>query len=410
MLRASTAPQHNPNNPFQKPPAPPPRPPRAVGAINAAPGTLVASDLVELTPSQAAALPKLIAWMRRPEQQVFRLFGAAGTGKTHLVAKLIAKCPRQKFAVATLSGKAALVLQRAGGVAAQTIHSMLYILEGEAGDGQLIFREQPDHVARDADFIVIDEASMVNAKMYGDLAMLNKPILAIADPHQLPPIEGEGAFMTKAADALLTDVVRQAANSPILGLANDARNGVRLRPGRYGSCKVVAPVDLRLDHALNADQILVGKRATARRVNRRIRELLGFPETAPVPGDKLIGLRNNPGKKLLNGSMWTVQTAKPTVTVSGRAAFDLLLGSLDFPGMTGQFLVDAGFFQEEQPSPAVVARTRSAFAYGYAITVHKAQGSQWDKVLLIDEAFGDKARWRYTAITRAARSIVVVGD
>ncbi|MGZ5999644.1 MAG: ATP-binding domain-containing protein, partial [Rhizomicrobium sp.] len=51
------------------------------------------------------------------------------------------------------------------------------------------------------------------------------------------------------------------------------------------------------------------------------------------------------------------------------------------------------------------------FDYGYVLTVHKAQGSQWDDVVLFDESFAfpeSRARWLYTGITRAAKTLTVV--
>lgn len=214
--------------------------------------------------------------------------------------------------------------------------------------------------------------------------------------------------MDKAPDAVLTDIVRQAAHSPVLRMASDAIRGVPLCKGKYGHCEILSRTELRLDHVLAADQILVGKRETAIRYNRRIREIHGFSSAGPVPGDKLIGLRNDQGKGLLNGSMWTVITSEPVRTATGHHAFRLQLDSLDFPGTVRKFVVDAGFFTESAPSSETFKRSGSAFGYGYAITVHKAQGSQWDKVVIVDEAFGEKERWRYTAITRAAHTAHVV--
>ena len=61
--------------------------------------------------------------------------------------------------------------------------------------------------------------------------------------------------------------------------------------------------------------------------------------------------------------------------------------------------------------PSAQQRRYDAFDYGYALTVHKAQGSQWDDVVLFDESYAfreHRARWLYTAITRAAETITIV--
>ncbi len=65
----------------------------------------------------------------------------------------------------------------------------------------------------------------------------------------------------------------------------------------------------------------------------------------------------------------------------------------------------------DEEVPAILRRETEEFTYGYALTVHKAQGSQWDKVVLFDESYAfreHRARWLYTALTRAAEAITVV--
>ena len=58
-----------------------------------------------------------------------------------------------------------------------------------------------------------------------------------------------------------------------------------------------------------------------------------------------------------------------------------------------------------------IRRESDEFDYGYALTVHKAQGSQWDDVLLFDESYAfreHRARWLYTGLTRAAKRLTIV--
>ena len=391
------------NNPFQR---------DKPTLLPAAPPILDLShhDLSGLTNGQLLAYCRLIPWLNAPNgQQVFRLFGAAGTGKTHLVGRILKLFPSLRIALGTLSGKAALVLTRATGMPARTLHSMLYTLEGEDGDGELLFRDNPDFHIANVDLIVVDEASMVRADMARSILALGKPILVVADPFQLAPIGGEAGFMNGTVDAELSDIVRQAEHSPILELAHDVRVGRELKLGRYGSSEIIGGISLTADHAQAAEQILVGRRETMHRFNARIREMRGASSYAPEVGDKLICLRNKPEKGLFNGSMWRIVEAGAVKERWGITRFPLTMESLDFPEKAAQrFDVDARFFLPRDPDKAVFRGDAAAFSYGYAITVHKAQGSQWDDVLVIDEAFDDHAKWRYTAITRAAKTIRIV--
>lgn len=395
--------QRRSNNPFQQNASTPP--PAAPSLVD-----LTQHDLTGLTNGQLLASRWLIAWLNAPgSQQIFRLFGAAGTGKTHLVGRILKLFPSLRIALGTLSGKAALILTRATGMPARTLHSMLYTLEGEDGDGELLFRDHPDFHIANVDLIVVDEASMVRADMVRSILALGKPILVVADPFQLAPIGGDAGFMNGPVDAELTDIVRQEQHSPILGLAHDVRAGRELKLGAYGSSQVIGGISLTDEHAQAAEQILVGRRETMHRFNARLREIRGARSFAPEVGDKLICLRNKPEKDLFNGSMWRVVEASPGRERWGVTRFPLTLESLDFPERPVQrFQVDARFFLPRDPDKAAFKGDGAAFSYGYAITVHKAQGSQWDDVLLIDEAFDDHAKWRYTAITRAAKTIRIV--
>ena len=132
-------------------------------------------------------------------------------------------------------------------------------------------------------------------------------------------------------------------------------------------------------------------------------------ETLPVAGDKLVCLRNDRVKGLINGGLWRVET------FSGlRKDFvRMTVKSEDDPGRTAvKVAVLRQFFEGiEADLPYATRRESDEFDYGYALTVHKAQGSQWDSVVLFDEsrAFREhRARWLYTGLTRAARRLTLV--
>jgi exodeoxyribonuclease-5 len=159
--------------------------------------------------------------------------------------------------------------------------------------------------------------------------------------------------------------------------------------------------------ALGFEQIIVGRNKTRKATNLRIRGLKGFLDPLPVAGDRVICLRNNHDVGLLNGSIWQVVERAGTDDI-----LDLIIkdenGEMGVPVWRHHF-VDSTY----EPTQLSFWERQEAeeFDYGYAVTCHKAQGSEWDSVLVFDEsgAFrADAARWLYTAVTRASKTLTLV--
>lgn len=357
---------------------------------------------------QQSAVDAVRSWIRTPRApQIFRLFGYAGTGKTTLAKIIAADLPRVAFAAFT--GKAAAVLRSKGCDEAQTIHQLIYRRVTDETTRQPRFvRKEDDELAGIA-LIVIDECSMVDAKLGEDLLSFGKRILVLGDPAQLPPVNGTGFFTNAKPDVLLTEIHRQAADNPIIALATRVRQGGRLTPGSHGDSRVLSLIDLEAERVLAADQVLCGRNVTRRRYNTRIRELRGQRDPWPVVGDKLVCLRNNHTRGLLNGELWFVTAIFPQTDAH---VVRLALRSDDGGVGDKEVRVHRAFFAGTEDS--LTERERRGldeFSYGYALTVHKAQGSEWGDVVLFDEGevFRDDApRFRYTGLTRAARSVTVV--
>jgi exodeoxyribonuclease-5 len=394
------------------------------------------------TPQQAAALTAVGTWLKDPgAKQVFRLFGYAGTGKTTLARHLAGHVHVPTFAAFT--GKAASVLREKGCIGATTLHSLMYSVkerdratlnalraafealtpdhpdyaerkwEYEQEQDRVKrpwFHVNPESVLRLADLIIVDEVSMVDHRVGRDLESFGKKILVLGDPAQLPPVQGGGYFTNATPDVLLTEIHRQAADNPILRWATLARNGQLIPYGDEG-----AAVKLRRDRVDDAwlagnGQILCGKNDTRRSLNERIRKVKGHAGTLPIRGDTLVMLMNDHKLGVLNGTVCYAYAD---------AVVDEGLGwiNLKYPTENGKYRVipdvcfDHGILTGHPPRD----RTRGMIQldYGYALTVHKAQGSQWDEVVLYDDGFAkrdpdDRRRWLYTAITRAAKRLTIV--
>jgi exodeoxyribonuclease-5 len=363
---------------------------------------------MDWSPEQERALKAVARWLRDGAPQVFRLFGFAGTGKTTL-ARHLAEGIDGFTAFGAFTGKAAHVMRQRGCAGASTIHSMIYRPRGEEEDGPT-FGLNRDGPAAKASLIVIDECSMVDEDIGRDLLSFGKPVLVLGDPAQLPPVQGGGFFTSAEPDVMLTEVHRQAAGSPIIRLSMDVREGRALERGSYGESRVIGRSDIDAAAILEADQVLVGTNRTRRLYNQRIRELRGFEGTEPQVGDKLVCLRNDKAKGFLNGSTWTVEAVrKPR---AGRLRFGL---SPEDDGAAPRNVVASihpAFFGEgAEKLPFATRKKSDEFDFGYALTVHKAQGSQWPEVVLFDEGFAfreHRQRWLYTGITRAADRLTVV--
>lgn len=367
------------------------------------------------SPQQDSALKAVSSWIRNPgRKQVFRLFGYAGTGKTTLARELAANV-RGGVLFGAFTGKAAHVLHRKGCHGASTIHSMIYKVDEKAGTSNPRFILDRNSVVSEASLVIIDEVSMVDETVGQDLLSFGKPVLVLGDPAQLPPVKGTGFFTEHEPDIMLTEVHRQARESAIVRIATQIRQGESLEYGSFGDCRIVSKAEIDSSQVLAADQVLVGKNATRVAYNRRIRELKGITSVTPVKGERLICLKNDRAKKLLNGQLWTVvKVPKPDSEDQTRDVTRLVVRDEDADEASSKLMIsvkNAFWRGDEANIPWEALRGTDQFTFGYALTVHKSQGSQWNNVMVFDEGSfmrEDANRWRYTAVTRAAQNLTLV--
>ena len=369
---------------------------------------------IELTQQQGEAVKKIQNWMEWDTfcQPVFRLFGYAGTGKT-TIATEIASLLGGRVVFGAFTGKAAQVMRNKGCSNAMTIHLMIYHPVADSrGNVKFERKRRGESEVCGADLIIIDECSMVNEVLATDLMSFGVPILVIGDPAQLPPVTGTGFFTNAEPDALLTEIHRQALDNPIIAMSMKVRLGEELKVGSYGDSKVISGKQFTREDALGADQIIVGKNVTRVKTNTRMRQLLlnGSYRPLPVAGEKLVCLRNDRKIGILNGSMWG--TTGVDLDTGRRDFIEVSVDSLDGEDRHLTSYAASHFFLGKECDLTYEQRKGTAdFTYGYALTAHKAQGSQWDDVLLFDEShcFRENSRqWLYTALTRAAQRVTIV--
>jgi exodeoxyribonuclease-5 len=280
-------------------------------------------------------------------------------------------------------------------------------------------------IVRDAKLIVLDEVSMVGEEMASDLLAFGKPILVLGDPGQLPPIKGDGAFTRDAPDVMLTEIHRQASESAIIRLATMARQSQPIPYGEHDAFvwkmrrDQVGPAQM-----LRGGQVICGRNATRVQLNTAMKEAAGFPEVYPIGEarnghvEKIICLKNRNDLGVVNGMFLELSDVRDETAHCFSAVVRSEDGETLGAGGERQFIYKGHF--EDHVAPDRERERRDHWirkglieaVWGYAITCHKAQGSAWPNVLVFDDGLGrtaeDRARWLYTAITRAEKGLVLL--
>ena len=391
---------------------------------------------MELTVKQQQGLDITIQRYRDKDKYVV-ISGYAGTGKSTLVKFIIEALDveEDKVAYATFTGKAAEVLRKKGNKNAMTLHRLLYDSRPRQGGG--FFRIPKAKL--DYTIVVVDECSMVPKSMIDMLLRHKAFIIFLGDPGQLPMID-----KTEAHDLLdhphvfLDEIMRQAVESEIIQLTMKIRNGDSIPYMTGQEVQVIPKKELVTGHLLWADTILSATNAVRHNVNKQMRELLGYSGDLQ-PGEKIICKRNywedlnDEGDALVNGTIGTVSNVFdsfiniPYYIKNDRHHIPTIMadihpeGSNDFLGVN----IDKDFLVSEAPCvdwrvSYKIGQMRNKLGdilprqitYGYALTCHAAQGSEWEKVLVLEENFPfdreEHKRWLYTAATRASEKLVLL--
>lgn len=376
---------------------------------------------------------KLAVTRYRNKEKYTVIAGYAGVGKSTLVKYIISALDVDENDVVycAYTGKACTVLQNKGNRNVSTLHRLLW--EWRPMSNGKFFRKRKEIVEK---IVVVDEVSMVNREIITELLSRNNIyILFLGDPGQLPPIDKDSAHdLLDKPHIFLDEVMRQAAESEIIRLTMDIRAG---KPLQLYKCKEVMVLDkseLNTGMLTWADQVLCATNQTRAQLNKQMRELAGRGEM-PENGDKVICIQNhwhelseneNP---LVNGTIGFLNNIYDT-WIQYPSFYDNLkvdvLGCDLITETNDKFSldIDKQMLITEQPTyPSnlkyKIAKNKNfaetipyEFLYGYAITCHKAQGSEWDKVLVIEEKFPfskeEHIRWLYTAATRAVEKLVII--
>lgn len=402
-----------------------------------------------LTKEQQKVIDYIVEWKKSKnnKESYISIGGYAGTGKTFLIGALnhvLNKNNIKKIAFVTFTGKASSVLKSRliennslyEDDFIGTIHSLIYrpkFTYDLITHKQILVKWVRIDSLDDYSLIIIDEASMVPKEIWDDLNSYKIPIIVIGDHGQLPPISKNSFNLMKNPKFKLTKIHRQAEGSPIIKLSVFVRQNGFIPINTIFSKNVFKlswnhPKCHELWKKISFDEnviVLCGFNKTRVYLNNNIREILGFTKKNPYPGEKIICLKNNYEGKIMNGqigSLIWVMPYKPKIyrmTIN----FDTMVGE-PYEGLVhnmcfGQTDYNQIYEDKSSKLKAIIKKSDfnnlDYFDYGYAISTHKSQGSEWEKVVLFEQRsryWDDEyyKKWLYTAITRAKEKLFIISD
>ena len=386
---------------------------------------------ISLSQDQQNVLKTLLAWtFDEKRDQYITVGGYAGTGKTTLASQLRKELhkmmPNLKVSFCAYTGKATRVLQSSlsrnksifPNDTLSTIHGMIYSPIVDDRENIVGWKRKNE---LKTGLIILDEASMVDENIWKDLKNYNVPIIAIGDHGQLPPINGSFNLM-QSPILRLEQIHRQSENNPIIHMSMLARKEGQIPIGRYGDRAIKYDRHADDSQTILGDLlsgfndetlILCGYNNTRVNINKHIRLERGYESDKPAYNDRVICLRNNHTKQIYNGMIGKIKSIneyEKYYQVSIEFADEEMI-------YDGKILADQ--FHNTVPNNfsdrRIIGKEFDLFDFGYALTVHKAQGSQAPRVILLEERFKQMdddmwRRWLYTAVTRASEEIYILGD
>lgn len=368
---------------------------------------MIKAKNIELGGQQQEVVDEAVSNFLSCQSSELSIGGLAGTGKSTIAQRINYMLTDAGMKVVTLcpTGKAANVLRKKG-VTADTIHSAIYNFKGKYKDSEgeeFLSWENKDSINGSPDLLMIDESSMVNGRLARDLRDLNIPILWIGDHGQLPPVGADPGIM-RHPDFILEKNYRQG-KSEIVDYALAIREGLSVKTSRevkqYSSAKWAY-----LMQKYDPDQAILGFNSSRVKYNRLYRKLKGYKDELHE-GEKIICVQNNRRMFLFNGMQFIV---KKVINI-GPLHITADIAEVDRPELAKTVRLRRIAFNSEKYDTDDLESDELVADYGYGITCHKAQGSEWDNVLVFNQSCRawDQERWLYTAATRAAKQLTVVG-
>lgn len=387
--------------------------------------------MIILNQGQAQTVSDGIQWFNNSSEQIFEIDGEAGTGKSVVLYEIVNQLGLKPYQIMPMAftGQAAIIMRMKGFPHARSIHSSLYEVVKEAKpykdspftrmnttfntpEYEYIFRPIPmGGIDPNVKLIIIDEGWMVPESMKETITKHGIKILVAGDSGQLPPISGNPAFLTGYNVHHLTELMRQAANNPIIYLAHRARYGKPIHCGLYGNrALVINDTDLTDDMIVNVGNIICGTNKSRDYFNKKTREILNIQSNIPLYGERIICRNNNWNREqdniaLANGLTGVVCNPYSINSFNGKTfTIDFLPDLLNSPFK--QVEVDYEYLVSPYDIRNQLKNNRFSngekFEFAYALTTHLSQGAEFPCGIYYEEFLRSNIQnqLNYTGITR----------
>lgn len=394
--------------------------------------------MIELNTSQQKVFNDAINWWRHGTEQTFEISGPPGSGKSFLIDKIVKalKIDSNRIAPMAYTGSAAINMRTKGMYSARTIFSWLYdfievpvlndkgepILDPVFNKPKFKMRFVPKSYLPDIDLIIVDEAGMVPEEMRNIIDSMGIPVIAAGDIDQLPPVAGKSGYLTEPWKVhKLTEIMRQANDNTIVQFSQMLIKGIEIPHGKFKNVTVLYEDEINDNMIAQSDIVICGKNTTRDNINNHIRhDMFGFTNPTPNLGERLVCRKNNwqiesGGINLTNGLVGNC------ITMIGPDSFnqkDVTFKMSFKPDIIDSYFkdidVDLRYMTSDKKGRDALLETNfskgNKFEFGYAITTHMSQGSEFNRGMYFEEYLNKNINrnLHYVGITRFKQHCIYV--
>ena len=394
--------------------------------------------MIELNTSQQKVFNDAINWWRRGTEQTFEISGPPGSGKSFLIDKIVKalKIDSNRIAPMAYTGSAAINMRTKGMYSARTIFSWLYdfievpvlndkgepVLDPVFNKPKFKMRFVPKSYLPDIDLIIVDEAGMVPEEMRNIIDSMGIPVIAAGDIDQLPPVAGKSGYLTEPWKVhKLTEIMRQANDNTIVQFSQMLIKGIEIPHGKFKNVTVLYEDEINDNMIAQSDIVICGKNTTRDNINNHIRhDMFGFTNPTPNLGERLVCRKNNwqiesGGINLTNGLVGNC------ITMIGPDSFnqkDVTFKMSFKPDIIDSYFkdidVDLRYMTSDKKGRDALLETNfskgNKFEFGYAITTHMSQGSEFNRGMYFEEYLNKNINrnLHYVGITRFKQHCIYV--